>query len=273
LALALGLVVGGCNSAPEIAPPPQRVPLRVAAASDLKFALEELATRFEAANPTIDVTANYGSSGNLYALLTQKAPFSLFLSANTEYAEKLVAEKHAIPESLFSYAVGKLILWVPENSKLDIEGQGLQVLLQPEVKKIAIATPEHAPYGRAAEAALKSQGLLEQVKNKLVIGDNVAQAAQFAVTGAADVALVARSLVEGPAMKGKGRYIVVPPEAYPPLVQSGVVMTHVNSFDMEAAAKFRHFLLSPEGQELLKKYGFDIPSAQPATTATPPAKQ
>src|SRR5439155_21360664 len=132
--------------------------------------------------------------------------FDLFFSADMEYPRRLIEQGLALPESAFLYGIGHLVVWVPRDSSLDVERLGLQALLDPSVRKIALANPKHAPYGRAAEAALKPAGLYDKVQARLVYGENVAQTAQFVETGSADVGLIALSLALAPALRGQGRY-------------------------------------------------------------------
>ncbi|HKB02449.1 MAG TPA: molybdate ABC transporter substrate-binding protein [Gemmataceae bacterium] len=253
--LAAGLLLvgaGACERTPATGT--DRREVRVAAAADLKFALDEVAAEFTARNADIQVTVTYGSSGTLYAQLTQEAPFDLFLSADIDYPRKLIEQGRAAKESEFLYAVGHLVVWVPNASGIDLDRLGLKAVTDPSVRKVALANPKTAPYGRAAEAALKSQGVYDAVKDKLVFGENVAQTAQFAESGAADVGLIALSLAMAPAMKGRGRYWLVPLDAYPRLEQGGVTLTGAR--DAEAAQTFRAFLMGPDGRAVLKRYGF-----------------
>src|SRR5262249_40754304 len=178
--------------------------VRVAAAADLKFALDEAAAEFRSKNPGIAVTVTYGSSGTLYAQLTQEAPFDLFLSADIDYPRKLIEQRKAVKESEFLYAVGHLVVWVPNGSKLDVDALGIRAVADPAVRKVAVANPRTAPYGRAAESALKTLGVYDRVKDRLVFGENIAQTAQFVEFGAADVGLIALSLALAPSMKDKG---------------------------------------------------------------------
>ncbi|MBO0698649.1 MAG: molybdate ABC transporter substrate-binding protein [Zavarzinella sp.] len=256
--LAAGLLLvgaGGCERTPTIGPAGREI--RVAAAADLKFALDDAAAEFMKRNPDTKVTATYGSSGTLYAQLTNDAPFDLFLSADIDYPRKLIEQERAARESEFLYAVGHLVVWVPNGSGLDLDRLGLKAVTDPAVRKVALANPKTAPYGRAAEAALKTQGLYDGVKDRLVFGENVAQTAQFAESGAADVGLIALSLAMSPAMKDKGRYWLVPLDAYPRLEQGGVILTGAR--DAEAARSFRAFLTGPDGRAVLKRYGFTLP--------------
>jgi molybdate transport system substrate-binding protein len=259
--LATASGCGGCGStAPGdgLPPEPRRdgPDLRVAAAADLRYALEDVRTAFLEKYPGLTVEVTYGSSGQLYHQLRNGADFDLFLSADVDYPQRLVEDGVADRDSPFVYAVGHLVVWVPKDSKLDVGGQGLRVVLDPSVKKVAMANPRHAPYGRAAEAALKSAGVYDQVADRLVLGDNITQTAQFVETGGADVGLLAQSLAQAPPLRDKGRFALVPPETYPLLRQGGVVLSRAR--DRGPARQFRDFLLGPEGKALLKRYGFDV---------------
>jgi len=231
--------------------------VRVAAAADLKFALDEVASEFGTKNPGLKVSVTYGSSGTLFAQLTHEAPFDLFLSADIDYPRKLTEQGKTVKDSEFLYAVGHLVVWVPNGSKLDVDKLGIRAVTDPSVKKVAVANPRTAPYGRAAEAALKTLGVYDGVKDRLVFGENIAQTAQFVESGAADVGLIALSLALSPAMRDKGRYWSVPLDAYPRLDQGGVILTGAK--DADAAQALRAFLMGAEGQAILKRYGFTLP--------------
>jgi molybdate transport system substrate-binding protein len=229
----------------------------VAAAADLKFALDEAAAAFQAKNPGVEVSVTYGASGTLYAQLTNEAPFDLFLSADIDYPHRLVEQGKAVRDSEFLYALGHLVVWVPAGSKLDVKGLGMRALADPAVKKVAVANPKHAPYGRTAEAAMKALGVYDEVKGRLVMAENIAQAAQFVESGAADVGVIALSLALAPSMRDKGRYWQVPLDAYPRLEQGGVILTGVR--DAEGARRLRTFLTGAEGRAILARYGFTLP--------------
>jgi molybdate transport system substrate-binding protein len=234
--------------------PPRAV--RVAAAADLRFALDDVLAAFKHKRPDVTVVVTYGSSGNFHAQLLNRAPFDVFLSADTAYPRAL-REKGLSRGDVFAYAIGRLAVWVPKGSSLDIEGQGLRALLAPEARRIAIANPRHAPYGSAAEAALRTLGLFETLQPRLVYGENVAQAAQFAQTGAADAAIVALSLALAPALREGGRHAEAPRDAYPTMTQAGVILRWAH--DRESARALRDFLLGPAGRATLEHYGFGLP--------------
>src|SRR5258707_4871389 len=171
--------------------------IRVAAAADLKFALDELDAQYQKqTGKKIDVS--YGSSGNFFAQIQNGAPFDLLLSANIEYPRKLEAAGLAEPGTLYEYAVGRIVIWMPADAHADLAKLGWKALLQPGVERIAIANPEHAPYGRAAVAALRNAGVYEQVRRRLVYGENIAQAAQFVASGSAQAGILALSLAVFP---------------------------------------------------------------------------
>lgn len=231
--------------------------LSIAAAADLKFAMAELQQAFEADNKDIKLKINYGASGNFFTQLSNGAPFDMFMSADMSYPEKLVEKGLADKDSLFQYAVGEIVIWVPNSSKIDLNKPGMDALLDPSIKKIAIANPKHAPYGRAAEAALKKLGVYDKIESKLVLGENIAQTAQYAESGAADVGVLAISLAMSPNMKPKGRYVKVPLDAYPEMRQGAVFMSA--SKNKEAAKLLVKYMNSEKGKKILYAYGFSLP--------------
>jgi molybdate transport system substrate-binding protein len=247
-AASSGLACGGPRSGGS-APP-----LSIAAASDLRYVLDDLVVLFREAHPGTEVATSYGSSGNFFAQLLNNAPFDLFLSADVAYPRQLIERGIARPESLFTYADGRLVVWVPASSSLDVVALGLKALTDPSVTRIAIANPEHAPYGRAAEAALRSTGLLSEVKPKLILGDNVSQTLQFVQSGAAQAGIVALSLAVAPAVAPSGRYWLVPSDAHPRLEQGGVIMRVAARAD--AAQAFRTFMQGDQARKALARDGF-----------------
>jgi molybdate transport system substrate-binding protein len=228
----------------------------VAAAADLKFALDEVVTAFEKEHPQIKVQVTYGSSGNFFAQLCNKAPFDIFFSADMDYPRQLVARGLAAKDTLFQYAVGRIVVWVPNASPLDVKKLGIEAVVAPSVRKVAIANPQHAPYGRAARDALQKLGVYERVKDRLVLGENIAQTAQFVETGSADVGILALSLALAPALRDKGRYWLVPPDAYAPLEQGGAILSWAK--DPDAAGRLRAFVTAKQGREVLERFGFAL---------------
>jgi molybdate transport system substrate-binding protein len=229
--------------------------LKVAAASDLTFAFKDVGARFEKQTGN-SLKLTYGSSGNFFSQIQNGAPFDLFFSADVSYPQKLEAAGLTEPGTIYDYATGKLVMWVPNASKLDLS-RGLSVLLDPGIRKIAVANPLHAPYGAAAVAALHHAGIYDQVKDKFVLGENISQTAQFVQSGNADVGLLALSLAVAPAMKTSGRYVEVPASDYPPLIQAGVIVK--SSRNKELANQFLKFLKEPGTVALMEQYGFAVP--------------
>ncbi len=245
LALALTLT-GRLCAAQEIT---------VAAAADLQFAMQEVGTRFQQESGKT-VKLIYGSSGNFAQQLQNGAPFDMFFSANLDYPKQLEAAGLTEPGTFYQYAIGKIVVWVPNDSKLDLS-VGLKALLDPAIKKIAIANPQHAPYGKAAVAALQKENIYDQVKDKFVLGENISQTASFVASGSADMGILALSLALSPNMKDKGRYAEVPAGDYPAIEQACVIMRSSKNKDL--AQQFEKFIQSPPVKELFKKYGFAIP--------------
>jgi molybdate transport system substrate-binding protein len=226
--------------------------ITVAAAADLQFALKDIAARYEKqSGNTVKLT--FGSSGNFFSQIQNGAPFDVFFSADLDYPKKLEAAGQAEPNTLYQYATGKIVLWVRNDSKLDLT-KGLAVLLDPSIQKIAIANPQHAPYGRAAVAALEHEKLYDKLKDKMVLGENISQAAQFVESGSADAGIIALSLAVAPAMKAAGRYTNIPDDFHPPLQQGCVVLA--SSKRKAVAREFIEFLKKPEIVELLRHSGF-----------------
>lgn len=251
LVTLLLLIAGSFATAQEIT---------VAAAADMSAALPELAAAYTKKTGQV-VKLSFGASGNLTNQIRNGAPFDVFFSADEQYPQQLITEGLASKDTLYRYAVGRLVLWVPNDSPLDLPKLGIQVLLDPSVKKISIANPATAPYGRAAEAALRHFEIYDKVSSRLVIGENISQAAQFVESGNAQAGLVALSHALAPAMKDKGRYWTVPLDAYPTLNQAVVVLS--KSKQQEAARKFLEFLRSPEAASLLTNFGFSLPAGIP----------
>lgn len=242
-----------CVAAAQPADRPRR--LTVAAAADLKFAMDDILRDFRRARPDLDVRVTYGSSGNFVAQIANGAPFDVLFSADTEYVRQLRSRQLTMADSDFVYAVGRIVLWVPRSSSLDLN-QGMDVLRAPSVRRIAIANPRHAPYGRAAEAAMKSMKVYETVRSKLVFGENVAQTAQFVESGAADIGIIALSLASSPTLMKDGRFWEIPSSAYPRMEQGGAILKRTQ--DVDAARALTAFVLGPSGRSILRRFGFSL---------------
>jgi molybdate transport system substrate-binding protein len=234
--------------------------ITVAAAADLQFAFPDVAARFQK-DTGKSVKLIFGSSGTFFAQIQNGAPFDIFCSADIDYPRKLESVGLTEPGTLYSYATGKIVLWVPNQSKLDLS-KGLRVLLDPSIGKIALANPEHAPYGRAAVAAMKHENIYETISGKFVLGENISQAASFVTSGSADIGIVALSLALAPAMKQKGRYVEIPADTYPVLEQAAVILK--SSRKKDVARQFVDFLKTPPILELMRSYGFSVPGGSTA---------
>ena len=231
--------------------------ITVAAAADLQFAMQDVAAQFQKQTGK-EVKLIYGSSGNFFQQLQNGAPFDMFFSANLDYPKRLESAGLTEPGSYYEYAKGKIVVWVPKESALDVSS-GLHALLNPSIKKIAVANPQHAPYGQAAVAAMQKEGVYDRLKDKFVLGENISQTASFVVSGSADVGIVALSLALSPNMKNKGRYVEVPASDYPPIQQACVILR--SSQNKDTAGQFLAFIKMASVADTLKRYGFDVPSS------------
>lgn len=228
----------------------------VAAASDLTYAMNEIAANFEKATGC-SVRLSMGSSGNFLAQIENGAPFDVFFSADIDYPKELEAKGLAAPGSTYLYAIGKIVLWTRNDSRVDIS-KGFSALRDPVVHKISIANPEHAPYGRAAEEALRKAGVYNVVKDRLVLGENISQAAEFVESGNAEAGILALSLAVSPAMKDKGHSWNIPENLYAP-IQQGVVVVGASK-NPQGARQFLDYIKMPATAALLGRYGFVLPS-------------
>ena len=219
-------------------------PLRIAAASSLRFALEEISKKFKE-KYNAELLISYGASGHFYLQIKHGAPYDVFLSANSLYPRRLIEEGRALKSSYTVFAKGRLVLFTVK----DIELKDYSVLLK--VDRIAMANPKYAPYGKAAMEFLKNAGLYPKVRHKLVYGANVSQAFQFTASGGADVGIVALSLV---IPYGKGRWLEVPPELYSPVEHAGVIT--IQAKNKELAKEFLNFLKSKDAEGVFKRFGF-----------------
>lgn len=242
----------------------------VAAASDLQFALVELAEAFEA-DTGLSVRLVTGSSGSFARQIRQGAPFELFLSADEAYVLDLARDGHLRDEGVL-YAIGRLALLVPDGSPIPLDGpEGLATALaEGRVRRFAIANPEHAPYGARAEEWLRHHGLWEAIQPRLVFGENVSQAAQFALSGSAEGGIVAWSLLRSPVLSSRGRHRLLDETGHAPLRQRMALTRRAGP----AAERFYHWLQSPAARDILARHGFELPApaegAMPAEPAEPP---
>jgi len=252
ICLALLVCLLSCRRAPTAQEGP--VTLTVSAASDLTPAFEELGGLFEH-ETGIKVTFNFGSTGQLAQQIEQGAPVDLFAAADVRFIEALEQKGLTIPGTKALYAQGRITLWTRTDNPLKLER--LEDLARPEVQHIAIANPEHAPYGVAAREALQSAGVWERVTSKLVFGENVRQTLQYAEAGNVDAAIVALSL----SIQSKGRWVLLPEKLHKPLNQAlAVIKTTRHAVE---ARRFADFINSPPGRTVMRKYGFILPGEEP----------
>jgi molybdate transport system substrate-binding protein len=233
--------------------------LTVAAASDLQAVMPLVAAEFERSSGT-KVTITFGSSGNFFSQIQNGAPFDVFMSADIDYPRQLEKAGLGVQGTLYQYARGHIVLWTRSDTGVDV-ARGFGVLADAKVRRIAIANPAYAPYGRAAVAALRHEGLYERVKSKIVLGENISQAAQFAHSGNADVGLLALSLALGPTLKGVGTYFEIPERLHPPIEQAAIVVAR--SPRQALARQFIDALKQPALVQILRSYGFALPPMEP----------
>ncbi|TDN37308.1 molybdate ABC transporter substrate-binding protein [Hymenobacter sp. UV11] len=250
--LSACLLLSSWLSAAAAPTPPAAPGVTIAAAADLKYVLDSLVTIFNRQHPQARVTAVYGSSGKFYEQLSHGAPFDIFFSADSDYPRRL-QQAGLTTGAPTPYALGRLVLW---SKKLNPSAKGINTLLAPQVQHVAVANPAHAPYGRLAEEVLRHYRLYDQVKPKLVLGENIGQAAQYAATGAADAGLLAYALALSPELRRAGRFYLIPVAAHSPLQQSFVVLKRASG--NATAAAFATFMASPAAKQALKKYGFGL---------------
>jgi molybdate transport system substrate-binding protein len=227
--------------------------LTIAAAADLKFALDEIVVLFKRAHPAAQIETIYGSSGNFSTQIRQGAPYDIYFSADIAYPRALKAEGLAASE-VQTYGVGRIVLW---SSSRDASRMTLADLAGPAIHKIAIANPQHAPYGKRAEEALKAAGVWEQVEARLVYGENIAQTAQYVQSGNAQVGIIALSLALSPELARLGGYALIPGKLHQPLEQ-GFIITR-RAADNLLAHDFAAFIAGKEARTVMTRYGFMLP--------------
>ncbi len=225
-------------------------PLLVSAASDLILAFEEMGQLYQQETGQT-VVFNFGSTGQLAQQIDQGAPVDLFAAANISFVEELAAKNRVLPDSVQPYARGRIILWTRADSVFTVET--VEALLKPEIQRVALANPAHAPYGMAARQALQSAGIWEMLQPKLALAENVRQALQFAETGDADVAIVALSLSTTP----NGRWELIPEDLHQPIEQALAIVA--DSLRQDQARQFADLINSSSGRAIMRKYGFLLP--------------
>ncbi len=230
--------------------------IRVFAAADLQYALREIAELYMKKYPEDKVELIFGSSGKGYAQIKAGAPYHVFFSADMKYVESLYKEGYALKEPK-PYAIGRIVVWVRRDSGLD-PSQFPQVLFDKRVRKIAIANWEHAPYGRAAKEALESYGLFDKVKDRFVLGENIAQTASYITSGAAEIGFIALSLTKSPKLEKMGRYWLIPEDKHKRIVQGYTITKEGKNVD-----RFYQFVESSEARKVFVKYGFVLPGEKP----------
>lgn len=249
------LILSACQ--PQSTSTGSDVTLTVSAASDLIPAFEEIGVLFTEATG-IDVDFNFGSTGQLTQQIQQGAPVDVFAAANETFIDQLVESGRIIDDTRAIYAVGRLTLWTRSDN--DFTLTSIDDLAADEVTRIAIANPEHAPYGLAAREALQTAGLWDSLQEKLVFGENIAQALQFAESGNADVAVAALSL----SIQSEGRWILLPEDLHNPLIQALAVIDGTQHED--EARQFALFVNDEAGRDVMRRYGFVLPGEEPFTT-------
>lgn len=227
--------------------------LTIAVASDLSFAMKELITDFKTTQPNANIKLISGSSGKFYHQIINGAPYDLYFSADISYPKKLLKSGYAVGD-VSLYAIGRIVLW---SSKVDVKKLTINSLLEDNVTKISIANPNHAPYGRRAKEFLQSNNLWEKVQPKLVYGENISQTTNYAVTGSADIGIIALSLAMAPTIADKGTYWLIPSEQHKPLEQGYAVLKRAENNQLQKA--FSRYLKSDKAIKILSKYGFVVP--------------
>lgn len=226
--------------------------VKIFAAADLRFVMDETVKLYKEKTPGADIELIYGSSGNAYAQILNGASYDLYFSADIQYPQKLKEAGLTLSDPSI-YAIGRLVLW---SASLDVS-KGLSVLTEKADVKIAIANPQHAPYGQRAVEVLKYNNLFTNLEKQLVFGENIAQAAQYCITGSADVGILALSIALSPSMVAKGKYFLISEKLHTPLQQAYVILK--NAEGNKSAFAFAHFIDTQPVRKIFEKYGFTIP--------------
>ncbi|MDO8930691.1 MAG: molybdate ABC transporter substrate-binding protein [Bacteroidota bacterium] len=226
--------------------------VKIAAAADLRYAMDEVVKAFKKSNSGANIEVIYGSSGNAFTQISNGAPFDLYFSADIVYPQKLKEAGLTLTDTKL-YAIGRIVLW---SASLDVS-KGLSVLAEKPKIKIATANPEHAPYGQRSVEALKFYRLYESVEKQLIYGENISQAAQFCLSGNAEAGLIALSLALSPFMSNQGKYFLIDDKSHRPLEQAYVILNHAKG--NKSAFSFAEFISSTAARVIFEKYGFTLP--------------
>jgi molybdate transport system substrate-binding protein len=227
--------------------------MTIAAAADLKFAMDELVLTFKKSNPNDGVSVIYGSSGHFFAQIQHGAPFDMFFSADIGFPRELAKAGLATGDPK-PYAFGRIVLW---SSTMDATKMTLASLADPRIDRIAIANPKHAPYGKRAEEALRAAGVWDKVQPRLVFGENISQTAQYVSTGNAQVGIVALSLAVNAELASKGGYRLIPDKLHQPLEQGYITTKRAAS--NPTAKRFSDYMSSKPARAAMTKFGFVLP--------------
>ena len=228
--------------------------ITMAAAADLKFAMDEVVTAFKKSNPTEEVEVIYGSSGKAHTQIQQGAPYDLYFSADIAFPQALIKNGFAASTEVTQYALGRIVLW---SGNEDAPKMTLANLTDPKITRIATANPKHAPYGKRAEEALRASGLWGKIETKMVYGENITQAAQFVQTGNAQVGILALSLAVSPELSSKGGYYLIPDNLHEPLVQGFIILKR--AANNKLAKQFADYMGSKDARAIMTRYGFVLP--------------
>jgi molybdate transport system substrate-binding protein len=228
--------------------------ITVAAAADMKFAMEEIASSFRATHPADEVEVIFGSSGKAHTQIQQGAPYDLYFSADVSFPQELIERGMSASLEVIPYALGRIVLW---SSTFDASTMTLENLADPKIIHVATANPAHAPYGRRAVEALKSSGMWDKIEPKMVYGENITQATQFVQSGNAQVGIIALSLAVSPELTSKGGYYLIPDTLHEPLKQGFIITKRAEN--NELAHKFADYMNSKEARSVMVRYGFVLP--------------
>lgn len=236
-----------------LALPAQAEKITIAAAADLKFAMDEIVGAYKKSNAADEIEVVYGSSGKFNTQLQQGAPFDLFFSADITFPRELAKNGLAASE-VKPYAVGCIVLW---SASMDASKMTLDSLTDPKIARIAIANPQHAPYGKRAEEALRAAGLWQKIESKLIYGENIANTAQYVQTGNAQVGIIALSLAVNPELASRGGYYLIPDKLHEPLEQGFIITKRAAGNAL--ARRFAEYMASRPARAVMTKYGFVLP--------------